>query len=281
MNFILYAPQILLGFLLTSVTAHAQLELLPEAEPQQVFGGDGRTINLVWHNKDQATFAREIQARLYQVSSATAAPLGTFVWKKLEVLAGQTAMESSRLSFPVVNAETHFAIQWLDGTNGILGRSEVVAYPAGLLKALNPLAGDEPLGVFDPQNQLKPLLKAAAVEYADLEDIGLENYSGNLAIAGPFPNKSQMREGLTNSLRALAKKGTSVVWLLPPPERNERRDIFRPSFYSVPEGKGAVVVAQFHLTAGLAENPRAQLNLIKLALLARHPETPRLPETTP
>ncbi len=234
----------LVAFLLFGTSpsaAQAQLQLLPVPEPKQVFGGDARTITITWHNAGQKTFGQELSARLYQASSATTVPLGTAPWRYLEILPGQTVIESATLNFPAV-----------------------------------------PLGVLDPQNQLKPLLKAAAVEFSDLEDARVEDYRGKLAIAGPFQNKTQMRNGLVTQLQALAKRGVGVVWLLPPQEQKDRRgERLRPSFYTVPEGKGAVVVAQASLTASLSESPPAQLNLTQLARLALHPEAPRLSDPTP
>jgi hypothetical protein len=146
-----------------------------------------------------------------------------------------------------------------------------------LLKNLKPLAGEDPLGVLDPQNQLKPLLKAATVECQDLEDTTLEDYHGKLAIVGPFQSRAQMREGLPNRIKALAQKGVAVVWIQPPPEK---RQALKPSFYTVPEGKGAVVVVQSNLAAGLAERPQAQLDLIYFCKLALAPEPLGLPNPT-
>ena len=275
----------LVAFLLLGTSpsaAQAQLQLLPVPEPKQVFGGDARTITLTWHNASQTTFGQELSARLSQASSATTVPLGTAPWRYLEILPGQTVIESATLNFPAVHAETRFVIQWLAGANRVVGTSELRVYPTNLLKELKALAGEEPLGVLDPQNQLKPLLKAAAVEFSDLEDARVEDYRGKLAIAGPFQNKTQMRNGLLTQLQALAKRGVGVVWLLPPQEQKDRRgERLRPSFYTVPEGKGAVVVAQASLTASLSESPPAQLILTQLARLALHPEAPRLSDPTP
>jgi hypothetical protein len=205
--------------------------------------------------------------------------LGEAPWKKLPVLPGQTVLESATLTFPSVKAETRFLVQWLEGTNTLIGTTEVLVYPPDLLKELKPLLGEEPLGVFDPQNQLKPLLKAAAVECQDLEDTGLENFHGKLAIIGPFSTRAQMRESHANrSVKALAQKGAAVVWIQPPPAKRAQ---LKPSFYTVPEGKGAVVVVQPDLVANLAVSPQAQLNLIQFARVALHPEPAQLPNLTP
>src|SRR5262249_10861541 len=151
-----------------------------------------------------------------------------------------------------------FLVQWVGASNKVVGLTELEVYPPDLFKDLKPLTGGEPLGSFDPQDQLKPLLKAAAVEFVDLEETGLERFVGKLAIIGPFGSEAEMRSGLGHDIKALARRGVGVVWLQPAPEP---RDRLVPSFYVVPEGKGTVVVVQAGVVENLAESPRAQLNL--------------------
>jgi hypothetical protein len=230
------------------------------------------------HNPASRAVRAELRLKLFQASSATAIPLSEIVWKKAEVLAGQTVVDSATLDFPAVKAETRFVIKWLEDTNRVAGTTEVLVHPPDLLKDLKPLAGEEPLGVLDPQNQLKPLLKAAGVEFQDLEDTGVEDYRGKLVIAGPFAGKPPAADVLASRFQALARKDAAVVWIQPPPQK---RDGLKPSFYTVPEGKGAVLVVQADVVAGLPESPKAQLKLIQLARLALHPEPPRLPYFPP
>ena len=257
---------------------HAQLQVVTNTEPQRAFAGAGREVSVRLHNAGASPVAADLRTRLYQASSATAAPLGEAPWKKLVVLAGQTVLESTALTFPPVEAETSLLVQWLDGKNKVIGVTEVLVYPPDLLKDLRPLADEAPIGAFDPQNQVKPLLKAAAVDYQDLEDRGLDAFDGKLAIIGPFQSWAQMREGLPNRVKAQARKGAAVVWIQPPPEK---RHELKPSFYAVPEGKGAVVVVQADLVVNLADSPQAQLNLMHFAQLALHPEPLQLPNPTP
>jgi hypothetical protein len=269
---------VLLLAALPATVACAQLKALPDKEPQRVFAGEGRTINVLLHNPGADPVEADLRTHLYQASSATAISLGETPWKRLTILPGQTVVEAATLTFPSIKAATCFAVQWVEGTNEVIGITEVLAYPPDLLKNLKPLAGEDPLGVFDPQNQLKPLFKAATVEFSDLEDTAMEEFHGKLAIIGPFQSREQMREGLPNRIKALAQKGVAVVWIQPPPEK---RQALKPSFYTVPEGKGAVVVVQADLIANLPENPQAQLNLNQFARLALHPGPPRLPYLTP
>jgi hypothetical protein len=255
--------------------AVAQLELLPGRGPQCVFGGAPRSISVVWRNAGEQTVAVPVSLRIYQESSATAMPLGDAQsWKILQVLPGQTELESVSVAFPGVKAETTFLIRWLANTNQFLGPTEVSVFPTNLLLELKPLARDEPIGVFDPSNEIKPLLADLKLEFVDLENDDLKMFSGKLAIFGPFQTKSQMRDGLAGHIQALARRNTAVVWLQPPPGP---RDTLAPSFYLVPEGKGAVVVVRAEMVAGLSENPQSQINLLHCCRLALKPRPPRLP----
>jgi len=249
-----------------------QIQLSAAKEVQCVFAGDARKISLIWHSTGDTMFEAEVRARLYQTSSATTIQLNEVPWKKLQVLPHQTVIESAQLDFPTVKAETKFLVQWLDNTN-VIGTTEVLVYPTNLLAELKVLAGDDPVGVFDPQKQLKPLLTGLQITFTDLEEVGLDHFQGKLAIIGPFQSKSQMREGLAEQIQALAKKSTAVVWIQPDPSPRPSllggaREKLQPSFYLVPEGQIAIVIVQPELVAKIAENPRAQLNLIYFCKLA-------------
>ena len=255
--------------------ARAQLELLPGREPQDVFAGGTRLVRLTFHNPEKTALDVKLRTQLYQAGSATVIPLGApREWKELRLLPGQTVLESISPDFPNVKAETQFLVQWLADSNHVIGATEVRVYPTNLLAELKLLADGQPLGVFDPQNQLKPLLKNLKLDFADLADCGLENFSGRLAIIGPFQSWAQMREGPAGQVKALTKRNIAVVWLQPP----EKRDKPSPSFYTVPENTNAVVVVQADMVADLAENPRAQLALVYFCKLALHPEPFRLPD---
>jgi hypothetical protein len=254
---------------------HAQLQLLPDQEPQRVFAGEGRKITMVWHNAGDKTVTAEVRTRLSQTSSVTAVTLAEKTWKKIEILPGQTVLESAEMDFPAVNAETRFLLQWLEGTNRVLGKTEVLVYPTNLLGELKPLLGEDIFGVLDPNDELKPLLKQNRVDFVDLGESSLEDFQGKLAVIGPFQSKAQMREGLAQTIQKIARKSAAVVWIQPPPGP---KDKIRPSFQLVPEGKGAVVVVQPHLVANLAENPRSQFNLIYFCKLALNPEPFLLPD---
>ncbi len=256
-------------------TAYGQLELTADKEAQRVFAGDARKVTIIWHNASDQNASADVCARLYQASSATAAPLSEKAWKKIEILPGQTVSESAAIDFPAVNAETRFLIQWLDGTKRVVGRTDVLVYPTNLLGELKPLLGEASLGVLDPNHELKPLLQQNKIEFSDLGETALENFQGKLAIIGPFQTRAQVREGLRQSIQKIARKGVAVVWIQPPPGP---KDPIKPSFHVVPEDKGTVVVVQADLLAHPADSPQSQMNLVYFCRLALNPAPLSLPD---
>ncbi len=257
-----------------TVAAPAQLELVPDKQPQAVFAGEARNIALVWRNAGETVVDAQISAHILQTSSATTAPLSEVPWKKLQMLSGQTVLETANFNFPGVNAQTEFLVLWLADTNQVVGKTEVLVYPTNLLHELIPMLGGEFLGVLEPNSVLKPLLKQNGVEFLDLAETPLEDFTGVLAIIGPFESKTQVRGGLAQAIKKIAKDGAAVVWIQPPSDTNQ---LMEPSYYVIPEGKGDVVVVQFSLVADLAVNPISQKNLIYFCKLALNPVPMQLP----
>jgi hypothetical protein len=258
--------------------ARAQLQLVTNMEPQQVFFGGGKRISVTFHNLGGKIFGGEIRARIFQTSSWTAVQLYEVPWEKLQVLPQQTILESARLDFPAVKAETKFLVQWLEDSNHVLGMTPILVYPTNLFQTLQSFLSETNFGVFDPGNRLKPLLKAQGIKFVDLAEIKLDDFSGQLAVIGPFQSQAQVPDGLGNRIETIAKKNVAVVWIQPP---RKKPGNLQPSFYSVQKSQTAVVVVQPDLVSDLADNPQSQLNLIYFCRLALNPQTPALPDLSP
>jgi hypothetical protein len=254
--------------------AGAQLQLAVSGEPQKIFSGHARNISVAFSNPARNDFAGEVRVRVYQASSATTFLFSDTPWKNIAVPAGETVLETAALDFPQVNAKTKFLVQWLENTDGVIGITGVLVYPTNLFQILPPFDKND-LGVFDPNNQLKPLLRALGIHFQDLGGMSLTNFSGKLAMIGPFESRAQEPDGLAQWILTIAKNNVATVWMQPP--RGENAPL-QPSFFSVPKGRAAVIVTQADLISDLADNPQSQLNLIHFCDLALHPQPATLPD---
>lgn len=260
------------GFLHLGYCA-APVELVPAGKPAALLSGPARSLSVLFHNPAESTASVKLSLRVYQASSATAAPVRDLPWRTLAILPGQTVLEQVTLDLPPVRGQTRFLLQWLTEHGRVIGITDVLAYPTNLLVELRALAGNEPVGVLDPQEQLKPLLKNLGVDFLDLGERELEHFAGKLAILGPFTSHGQMQAGLAIRAKTLAGRGISVVWYQPPDEQQAGL-----SYYLTLHGRGAIVVVQPAQLERFAEDPLAQLALIKFARLARRAERLGLPD---
>lgn len=259
------------------------LQFLPDTRPQCVFNGNAQKISLALHNPDNENFNGQIHARIFQTSSATAVSLGDVPWKKLQVLAGETILESAALPFPAVDAETKFLVQWRDEKNRLIGMTSVLVYPTNLFRTLRSRLCETNFGVLDPNNQVEPLLKAQKISFMDLSEMNLTNFSGQLAIVGPFSSQAQVPAGLRERIKAIAERNIAVVWIQPqerpllPSALGWERQKIEPSFYCVQKKQTAVVVVKPDLVSDLPENPQSQIALIYFCNLALNPQPAVLP----
>ena len=237
------------------LAATAQIELVPDAEPPAAFASRPQNIRVTLRNIGDTIATSDVQTLLFQLTSATTVPIGKArSWKRIQILPRQTVLETLPLEFPAVRSPSRFRAELLG-----IGRTEVTVYPNDLLKRLNALAGDQPLGIYDPDGQLKPVLKQAAVSVADFET---EPTDSKLAIVW------SSAASLPDSISSRVKKGMSAVWI---------RSSTIPTTYAVHQGAGVVVVAPASTVRGLADSPVPQLNLIRDAELALQPDALRLP----
>jgi hypothetical protein len=181
----------------------------------------------------------------------------------------QTVLEHASLSFPEVRGVTLFVVHWITATDQMVGRSLVRVHPPHPLRELKTLAGEEPVGICDPGNVLRPLLEGAGVSTIDLLDVGFDSFQGKLAVLGPFADSRLLPERFQARLKSLLSHPVAVVCFQPPVA--VPADL-QPTYWLVRADTGVVIYAQDRLADGLAQNPRAQQNLVALARLARQPD---------
>ena len=237
------------------LAATAQIELVHDLEPPSVFASRPQNLRVTLRNVGDATATSDVQTLLFQLTPVIKIQLGkAHPWKRIKILPKQTVLETLPLEFPAVRSSSRFRVE-LSG----IGSMEVVVYPNNLLKKLNALAGEQPLGVYDPDGQLNPLLKQAAINIADFE-----TEPTDLKLAIVWSNATS----LPDSIASHVKTGMSAVWI---------RSSTIPTTYAAHLGIGVVVVVPASTVGGLADSPTAQLNLIRDAELALEPDALRLP----
>jgi hypothetical protein len=248
----------------------AQLEVIDLPEVQAVFSGPARPVEVIFHNAGISTTNVSVRTRIYQTSTSTAAPFGQLEpWKSLRTFPGQTVLESGAFDFPEVRGKTRFLIQWVDEGTRVLGNTEVLVFPTNLLAELHALAKGKPVGVVDPENNLKPSLKALGLDFEDLADNGAEKFTGNLAIVwSPIHSVNQSTE-LKRKVATLARSGKDVVWIVSTHEHGLDAE---PRILPVQAGNNTVVIVQSNLVSNFQSNPQSQLNLLRAVGLATSPE---------
>src|SRR5262249_11882014 len=131
--------------------------------------------------------------------------------KHLELQPGQTLSDFALVDFPMVRAVTRFLIIWAQATNHVLGIVPIDVYPPDLLKELRPLAAGQPIAVYDPQNELKPLLENLSLDFEDVELIGWERCQATLAFVFSNAVSNGNDESVARGIDILTRNEAAVV----------------------------------------------------------------------
>jgi hypothetical protein len=261
------APSFVLAWMMASA---AQLQILPEQRALVALAQESTRLELRVSNRSDRTQEAPLSTRLFQLSSATLMPAGDVrPWKKLTLLPHQTVVEHVQVAWPDVRAETRFEIRFFDQANERLGQIIVTVYPTNLLKQLASLARDKTIGLFDPANELAPLLRAFGMEVANLEEVGFTRFSGNLAIVAPIAADNPSTRELHEQVLALVKQGANVIWIVPRASTHPDLNVL----WLDSGCRARVAVVPSEAVADLKHNAAAQLILIECARLmtAAHP----------
>lgn len=255
--------------ILSCWNACAELKVVPlRAKMPLLFGGGARSVETAFENPTAKPIEVIVRTRLFQVSENMTVPVGAVrEWKKLQVAGRQTVIESTPVELPEVKNETRFLLQWMDADAKLLGSIHMFAYPTNVLQELGAFCQKKPLGILDPADELKPVLKALRLEYEDLEDRGLAYFDGPLAILGPFHKRAQMPETLPKTIQDKMEKGTTIIWIQPQTIRG-----LEPKTRFVQRGAAVAAITEASNASGFSQSAEAQLNLLQLVRLAMKPE---------
>jgi len=245
------------------VPSRAEVVVVPDAADWAVFGNGKRTFKVLLRNSGNQAVEVNLSYRLLQIAGRTAAPLGgPRIWRTVPIGTGQTVVESPELDLPEVRGETVFHIIWSDDTTK-LGTTALRVFPDGLLQPLLALAGGGPIGLVDPEARFKPAV--GGLNLQELKEAeAISSSEARLIFVAPMAATNQPA-GLVRAIRTKAAGGAAVVWWQAPSRAQAE---FFPEVYVLEEGSGRVVVATAGTVLTLAESPRAQRTLVRLAELA-------------
>ena len=267
---------ILLSLVFVAATSNgAGLSVGQIGETPKIFSGKHSLKALIKNSSDHPMDVA-VRTRLYQASSTTVMPVSKVEpWKRVNVLSGQTVIENVEITFPDVRSETVFELRFIDENENAIGQVFAEVFPTNLLKRLPKGEPDDSIAVIDPENAMKPLLKAHDVSFEDVDaDAGLDGFEGKLVLIGPFSDNNSIPEDLRKRLIEQSKRSLAIVWMQPP--ANERKTL--PAVYIVRENLSVFAIVDADSVKTLKTSPQAQLNLIQAARLALHPESLRLPK---
>jgi hypothetical protein len=245
-----------------AAAASPKLEVVAE-EPVTVFGGGKRTVRIQLRNPTAASIEATLRWRLFQATSSTLAPTGDErPWHAVSLRPSQALLENLEVELPEVRAASLFHIVWYEG-NDKIGATLLRVFPENLLRRLTTLAGDAPVGLVDPEGRFTNALGSLRYEsLSEAEQVAATD--ARLILIAPFGPAHHVA-GLAKALKAKAASGAAVVWAQPP---NPRSAELLPSTYLLEAGDSRVVITSAQTLSDLADSPRAQIHLLRLAELA-------------
>lgn len=226
----------------------AQLGLVP-AQDVYLFAGVKGDVPLTFQNEDSEAITSELTYRIYQVSSATLAPLGekiTFPHQSFPAAASLTV--HIPFSPPDVRVITSFVLK-VNSSEEEIGSVNVTVVPSKVFARLNDLNLTK-VFLVEPDPSLGPLLQEARLESTDdtSADVGLRI----VRLPNPAAESDWKDRSNKNSVPTLYIVGRGVTGaekLLPVKAiaRNDHR----------------AVIVQDWFVPDVKENPLSQLRLLR------------------
>lgn len=251
--------------------AQPSIQVLPADTPLCFFAGETVPVSLKLRNNGTNSETLDLGVKISQAASRVVMPIGTHSVKALTLLPGQTVLETAAVTLPEVRAETTFVLQWLRGTNVVIGVTKLTASPRGALAELEQLGAGKPIALIDPDNFVREVLGVAGVETVDLDPEQPTGLGSRLAIFCPGNSNPEFSKNLAHGAQSLVNDGVGVVWICPP---GVNRQALAPSI-EVTRGRGehVLILAERGLLWDLAASPCAQKRLVQMARIALGKDT--------
>ena len=228
------------------------------ADRQAVFGGRESVLRIELKNTTDREIEGPASFRIWQVTKGVAMPVGEVLeWKRVKILGGQTLLDELRVTLPRVQAGSHFVVK-VRVANDLIGEAIVNAYPANLLRQVQPLLEGGAIGLLETELSPAPFL---AQGFDVTAAIRLKNFSGALLVVGEGVSEA----GTVEQIHKWSERGGRVIWL-------KAADVEKPA--TIPSalvkriGRGVIVEVESRALTDLGNSPLAQLNFVRAAQMA-------------
>jgi len=172
-------------------SAVAQVRLTVDRESDVVFGGQEERVQIGFIHSDPEAIRVELGFRLWQSAASTAIPLGpSETFRILDLPPRVECRFQVPVTFPEPDDSAEFVVQWIVGERS-LGASRVLVIPRDHLRRWAQRHRDRDLWIYDPAEELKPVLKEFDVPFLDLLTMSGPPAGRGLLILGPFEKSNR------------------------------------------------------------------------------------------
>lgn len=238
-------------------------------EHQVLFGGMPQEVRLRIENRSDANEQQSLQYRLFQLAHRLYAPLGPGVrWIEVDLPATAVRSQALQLDLPSVRAKTRFKLAIFGNNETRLGTVDLTVLPKDLLEPLKQLAGRNLIGLWDPEDHLRPALDKLEIQPVNLSTRwNVEDFAGDFIISVHGKKDRDRLDEKNASFAVLKRRGKSVLCLLADP----RKDAPLPLIAAGSDRDGNLVYAALSEVAAL-ETAAAQLRLSQFLEFTRSRE---------
>jgi hypothetical protein len=243
-----------MAVLLSSSALPADLAISLQNNPTQIFLGENRSIGLVITNRAEEAKV-SLDYRIFQLATGIGAPLGPrALWKEIPLHAGQTILESLKITIPKLKAPTKFALKLFEtGQGKEITTLTFNAYPTDLLSQLKETLKDHQLALFDEMQIFAPALEKAGVEFLKVKNLSDPILADKpvflIVAANPEAGEIADLSKVTVAIIQFASEGRDALDQLP--------------IEGHPKNKAYVVECDPSLFRDFAQAPESQINLIR------------------
>jgi hypothetical protein len=239
---------------LVVVTLLGQPSLVPDKQIPAMFPGENKLM-LIWTNNGPDQIGVEIKANVFQAASDLALRLPIQIVKHLQLLPNQAALMPVSIDTPDVRTKTRLVVQWQQGAK-IIGTNQVVIYPPDILRELEQISSDKPIGLASEDEGFSRAFMKAKINFESVQKEQIDSYTGNLLIVN---NPAFLIGAPKKALISAARRSVAVISIIGNTGENR---VLQPNLFGARYGRVVVVFIRDNTLENFENNPESQMCLI-------------------